>query len=377
MYYPNKKIQLKRYKYCSLFIDYSFFIFFLLTPTFLSSGFKNSFNLNDLFLKQAFSFDKINSPPSQSKNNETNNKVNQKTKAKKSQKNNKDLNKKSFQEEEKEWELPGILYVKNKDDLKKSNFFQSSLILSHYVGVKEDTDPFSLATLEGTYNYKKIHTFGISQSFTKLYIIDGEENEVQLADLQLFYRHKLNPTLIPTYGWSIYPTFRTSLPFSNHSRRQGILSKFSTSLFFVKSFFSRKFTLSVAPTTDFYWNQYKTTVSNPGDQGGTPLMQYRLGIKFNTSLKLINHVRFNISTAWTRNYYETPKFKNAFDPYGNETHPPNHSYSFTPSLSYQWQKMSFYLGFLQSNFAEVAGHVQVVLLDLERSQYFISFRYDI
>lgn len=259
----------------------------------------------------------------------------------------------------------------------KIHSFKGSLNLSHYVGVKEDLDPISLAILEGFYLYKKMHSFWLSQSFTKLYIVDGEENQIQLSDLRFYYKYNLNKNL---YQWKVSAGTGASLPFSAFSRRHGVLSKVNMFFSFSRSFFLERVRVSFSPSVYFYWNEYKTTVSNPGDQGGRPLNRFRLGGLVSSSFKLIENLGFNFSATWYRNYYETLEFKNSFDPYGNEINPPNHSYSFTASLGYKWkklEKMSFLMGFYQSSLAETVGGVEVVLLDVERSQYFLSLNYRI
>ena len=249
------------------------------------------------------------------------------------------------------------------------------MTFSHYLGVKEDLDPLSVIDLKASYHYRNLHSIEIFESFTKLYVVDGEQSEVQPADFLFYYKYRLSVN--PIYGWDILTHLGGSLPLSAFSRRHGIVTKLNFSFSFSRFLWAKRLNISFSPQSYAHWNRFKTTISNPGDNGGRPLIAYKLGFLLSSSVKILKDLNFEFSTTWYRNYYEVLALKNAFDPYGNETNPPNHSYSFTASLSYQWKKAGLSLGFIQRNIAETLGGVEVVLLDVEKSYYLMSFNYQI
>ena len=231
--------------------------------------------------------------------------------------------------------------------------------LSQSMGAKTDTDTLTTLNLTARYRFNPKVSISATQRVTKLYNIDPEEDEVQLADTSLrasyaIYSEKEGPA-----GLGFATAIDATLPVSQFSQDQKLTTVAGFSLTGTRTL--GKLSGLVRPFYRHHINQYKTLAK---DDSGATVVRARLGVLLELAVALPNDFSLSGSNQWVERHYEDP-------PYGS--HPPDHDYSFDVSLSYQLDKKTqFAVGYNESNRAEQLGVVDVNLFDVESSSYFVS-----
>jgi hypothetical protein len=258
-------------------------------------------------------------------------------------------------------------------DLTQKSPYSLSVIGEHYTGFKEDADPSTAIYVSGSYKFKEKHRLNLYQPMVKLYRVNEGEDEFRFSDTLVRYYYTVGETFAGTK--STVRMFFT-IPVSDTSSSNDNVTTTQAKYYLSKGFFKDKLTLGIAPYGTYYWNRFKTTPSSLGSGGGSPLKQYKLGATLSASYSVTPKISADVLFDWGRNYYETNDQKNNEDPNGTETNPPNHSYNIVGELGYQITKQwGAGIGVSHLSTAERYGQVEVVVVDVETTEWYLSTSY--
>ena len=262
--------------------------------------------------------------------------------------------------------------VENKKD-SVPGFLPSSYSasLSHYLGARDDSDP--LTSIVFSAGWKSGDWSGsITQPFSKYYVVNSGEDEVRPSDSILGVSRKLD--LLPfAPEWSSKGRFSLTLPVSEFSRMQGVVSKPKVSLSLGRSFFNEALNYSLAPSVQYFFNRYKTTKSSVGDGGGTPLRQYMFKLSQSLTYSPIDDVSLSGSISYVQTNYEDLGFENRTSTTQDRAlSQENYELDFSASYSLT-EKLSLALGYGQSDkFERTYGSQEFYLFDEFTTQFYVS-----
>ncbi|HYX39121.1 MAG TPA: hypothetical protein VE954_38955 [Oligoflexus sp.] len=237
--------------------------------------------------------------------------------------------------------------------------FAYQVKLAHSVGAKTDTDPLTTLDAIVRYKFNDVLSWRVVQRFSKLYRVDPEEDEIQLADTSVYVTRSVVSKEEGPAQTGISVSAEATLPVSKFSREQKVTTVAGATVSATREFGLVSATL--APFFRYHVNQYKTLDK---DDAGVSLVRYRVGVTLSASVKLPYDLSLDGTNQWVERHYEDP-------PYGS--HPPEHDYLFDIGLGYAMDpQTSFGIGYSQGDRAEQLGVVNVNLYDVETTSYYIS-----
>lgn len=239
--------------------------------------------------------------------------------------------------------------------------------MDHYFGVREDSDTVGAFYFIGSnrFSWGSLQVF---QPVIKYYEINPGQQEVQAADTAL--RFFSNPMSFID-SWSFRYTLGTTLPVSEFSRDQGVITKPGLTGIFETS--AGKAYFSVRPFVRGFVNQYTTTVTDEGAGFPRPLRQWMAG----GSLLGVYSFTKKLSTAASLRYarigYEQAIARNEQPTLSNSDFR-THQYTMDLSLNAQlipgfW---SITTGYSIDSMVERYGGIEFVAYDQEISIWYLS-----
>lgn len=160
----------------------------------------------------------------------------------------------------------------------------ATLSAEHYMGFRADVGDFTQFLFDGSYEWprKTSENSGkpdhpqrlrLIQGATKFYEVAQFEPQFRVEDTQLFYYYRFTDDFYTTtFGTRIGAT----IPLSDASRNDGIVTKASLMLTFSKKFLDNRLTLALWPYFRYQFNQYSTGAD------GLPLKRVGWGTTFVT-----------------------------------------------------------------------------------------------
>lgn len=239
------------------------------------------------------------------------------------------------------------------------NFFRFTGSASYTPQIRNDQVGSGDFLLRGEYFFAKNQRIRLDQYYTHYEQKLNSAYEFKPSDTTI--GHFIN---LPWKLWDGSLQWRTNvtLPISNESARDGIITRVTGSLMYSKMFLDNKFTFLLVPYARYHVTQYKTSPSGNG------LPWYTLG----ASVWGI----YNITPAWSLsgiyNYNFEAVQKSQFATTG-EIQPdlfPNGSYSFDVGISWQFSdNFSANLGYSQGASYMQQGRYELVFYDNRNSRY--------
>ncbi len=239
----------------------------------------------------------------------------------------------------------------------------------HYYGFRGDVDPFTVVELGA--NWKVDHyTLAISQSLTKYYFVNSGDAEVQAADTVLTANRELSHQY---YGFKGSSFFILTLPVSEFSRDQGVITKSRLGAIFSREFFDKTLKYSIGGGFQYNWNRYTSTRTGTGEGGGRPLRHYTYSIDNSASYKLIDKLSADAAISYIQVYYQDIGYRNRQSTASADALL-NNNYSIGLGLSYELNEhLSLSGGYSQSDVVEKTGGVrEAYLFDAYTTQWYVG-----
>jgi hypothetical protein len=239
--------------------------------------------------------------------------------------------------------------------------------MDHYFGVKKNSETIGAFYFIGT-NRFSWGSLQILQPVIKYYEINPGQQEVQAADTTL--RYFSNPMSFID-NWNFRFTVGSSLPVSEFSRDQGVITKPGVTGIFETS--AGKAYFSVRPFALGYLNQYTTTVSDEGAGTPRPLRQWMAGASLLGVYSFTNRLSAAGSVRYARIGYEQAVARNE-DPTLTNSDFRNHQYTMDLSLSAQLIRglWTVTAGYSIDSMVERYGGIEFLAYDQEISIYYLS-----
>ncbi len=244
--------------------------------------------------------------------------------------------------------------------------------LLHYRGMESAAEDSTIFSPTLFFKLSERTRWGITQTMTKLYLVDPGQKEVQSADTLFSYQH-----LFWRDVWGLNWTLKAqaTLPISEYSRDHEVLTKPYLGIVWVKGFFDQKLNVSLNPYARYYVNKFTTTATEAGAGGGDPLRRSDLGVVGTVSLSLARGISFLASLQYQENYYEGIGKKNR-DTVNADKLPLSHNYSFDIEAAVQVSRWwSVIVGYGQADQVERSGGLQMVAYDPVATQVFLGTNY--
>jgi opacity protein-like surface antigen len=167
-------------------------------------------------------------------------------------------------------------------------------------------DPFIDGSVSATY---RVHdeSYTVSQGATKFFLINRDDEEVSVSDTSLSYSKQ---NWFSAWEQKVSLSVGFTLPISEYSRTNGILSQSRVSIPIGLTVLEAPFSLSLSPGASYNFNFYKTTKSGR-DDGGIPLAHYRLGLSVSLGYSVNDQLSLGLSSGVSNTFYEKSSFSDA------------------------------------------------------------------
>ena len=239
--------------------------------------------------------------------------------------------------------------------------------MDHYFGVREDSETIGAFYFIGSnrFSWGSLQVF---QPVIKYYELNPGQQEIQAADSAL--RFFSNPMSFID-NWTFRYTLGTTLPVSEFSRDQGVITKPGLTAIFETSMGKAYF--SVRPFVRGYINQFTTTITDEGAGTPRPLRQWMAGGSLLGVYSFTNRLSTAASLRYARIGYEQAVARNAQPTLSNSDFR-THQYTMDLSLNAQIipRLWSITTGYSIDSMVERYGGIEVVAYDQEISIWYLS-----
>jgi hypothetical protein len=246
-----------------------------------------------------------------------------------------------------------------------------SASLTHFAGFRGDVDPFTVGSL-GYRRKLGRWTIGLSQAFTKYYVINDGESELKLADTNL----SASTSLDGNFGFSHGLAISLTLPVSEFSSEQNVITALRGGFSSSRSFYGDKVNYALTPSFRYFFNQYTTTRSGQGDNGGSPLRHYMMSIEQSLSYKLLPRLNLGLIVTYQQIFYEDIGYRNRVSTASTDALL-SEAYSIDLSAVYEVRdNLSVGGGYSQGdNFERTYGIQEFYLFDQYTTQVYLTAAY--
>jgi hypothetical protein len=239
--------------------------------------------------------------------------------------------------------------------------FRLQATVTHQPKLRNDQEDTTDILLRGDYNLNKRHTLRVQQFFTKFYGKYESEYEFKPFDTTFahFYRMPWRPG-----GVGLQWRNQVSLPISNESVRDDLITTFQTSVVGSKAFLGGKLLAFGIPYSRYFFYQYKT-----GEERLLPRWQNGLSLGalyfFTPKLAFYAGGDYRIDTVYNSPFDQTP----------NQV--PQGTYRFDLDLSYQFtNNLTASVSYAQGRASYIQnGRYELVLFDDQASRVNFGMTY--
>lgn len=237
----------------------------------------------------------------------------------------------------------------------------------HLEQVDQNIDPYSEISMGVTYLNDSRLFVSLSQSIIRKQILGEGEREFNQADTVVSFGKE---TFGGLFGIEFGLVGSFSIPTSEASRRDDVISRTSVFLPIVKELSSR-LRIFITPYTAYNFNQFQTAEASRAG-GGVPLPWYRFGSSVAVSYKYTDQFSFRLSGSYGWVYYEQTD-DTVVDEVLREFDEP---YSVSISGSYLISEaFSVNAGFIQGSLLQQGGQLEFLIFDEATSQVFLGANY--
>jgi hypothetical protein len=243
------------------------------------------------------------------------------------------------------------------------------LSAEHYAGFRKEVDPSTVFTLGGSREWNDWDGF-LTQPAVKYYRVIKGDPEFELVDT-VFGASRDLPELFT--GWSQKVTLSSTLPVSDFSNDQDVITKPKVSWAHSRTFFNDRLSYSLTPTFRYYVNRYETTQTGIGTGGGIPLRQYMWTIDQSAVYSFSPMLTFSAFVSYVQIHDHEIGKRNRVAT-NDENVLLSEDYSLNLAVNYQVnQRLTLSAGYDQSDSVERAyGLQKIYAFDEYNSQWFAS-----
>lgn len=234
--------------------------------------------------------------------------------------------------------------------------------ITHQPKLRRDQEDTTDILVRADYNISTNHTLRFQQFFTKFYGKYSSEYEFKPFDTSVahFYRLPWKPG-----GVNLQWRNQVSIPISNESVRDDLITPFQTSVVASKGLMGGKLLFFGIPYSRYFFYEYKTSVS------GTLLPRWQNGLSlgglyfFTPKLSLYAGGDYRVDTVYNSQYDQNPK------------QIPRGTYRFDAELAYQVSNsLAGSLSFNQGRASYIQnGRYELVLFDDQASRVNFGLTY--
>lgn len=243
----------------------------------------------------------------------------------------------------------------------KASGVRLQAILTHIPRIRRDQEDTSEIFLRGDYTINKKNRVRLEQFFTKFYGKYNSEYEFRPDDTVL--AHYYTPESKPL-GVNLMWRTGVSLPISNASVRDSLITRFTGSMISSKAFFGGRLMVFAIPYARYHWYQFNMS------QSGGHRPWYTVGTNIFTTFFLTPKLYLSGSADYN---YETQR-QSQFDPTPSQVN--NGRYRFDVDLGYQWtDRLSSAVSYFQGAKYIQDGRYEVSFFDNEVSRVALNLTY--
>lgn len=247
--------------------------------------------------------------------------------------------------------------------------FGASISVNHIGGYDDAVDPVTLMGIGVNFNINKKLSLGLNQTFMKLYIKNKGEREFIYQDSVVSASY--SPDL-HIYGWKNSFGGYFTLPISEYSRRQKVVSKFGLNATLSRKFINDELVFSMSPKFIYHLNKYTTTTTGDGDNGGNPLRHYKWSFAVSGSYKIMEICSLNTKVGYSElKYQEVGKEnRNSINKLDN---PALKAYEFDLNLNIKVvDDLVVVVGHNHGDILDLTQDSRLYVFDRYTSQYYLS-----
>lgn len=234
--------------------------------------------------------------------------------------------------------------------------------LTHIPKARKDQEDTTDILLRADYSINKKHQVRLQQFFTKFYGKYRSEYEFKPTDTTL--AHFFRPDWKPL-GINLQWRNQFSLPVSNESNRDNLITRLQTQVVATKGFFGNRLMTFAVPYARYHVYEYKTSVS------GTPLPMFTLGASvaclyfITPKLSFYAGLNYNFENTTESQFEPDPQYR--FD---------EGIYRFDLDLSYQaLNSLTTSVSYFQGANYLTDGRYELVFYDNQESRLSVGLTY--
>lgn len=233
--------------------------------------------------------------------------------------------------------------------------------VTHIPALRSDQEHTTDILTRADYTFNKKHRVRVQQFFTKFYSVYNQEDELKPADTLLAHYYTLD---YKPFGANLLWQTRATLPVSNQSARDDLITRVSGSMIATKGFLNNRLIGFFIPYGTYHWyefNQSKSGGLRPWYTVGASIA----GLYFITDkLAFYAGGTYNVETQRQSQFDQAP------------SQVPNGNYRFDLDLSYQFTgRFAGSLSYVQgANYLE-DGRFEVVAFDDQNSRVSVGLTY--
>lgn len=253
---------------------------------------------------------------------------------------------------------------------KKPTRFSGFALVQHYAGFGDQrNEPSTL--MFGQLNYKMDNFILYAAQFANkvYYVADENEPEIIFADTQLGILKMYKNVL----GGSLQLRSFFTLPVSELSQRNGLISRPNVRFRNTWMFLDNKLSIGLGAELMYYWNQYTTTAGGSREDGfGAPMVLFRTALQSVVNYNLTSKISLSGYAFYLNRQFE-------------ELGPPTSNGSGNTDLNDFWYGLTFNysfdnhwigtIAFDHTNTLEQFGSVDFTMFDALTSQWSVGLNY--
>lgn len=243
-----------------------------------------------------------------------------------------------------------------------------SVSLSHFAGFEAIVEPLTSLSFSAGYKFGE-HSFSVSQDVDKYYFVDPKGATFVQEDTSLGYSR---PLAQKPFASTLKAGVSATVPISEYSRIQGVLTKIRLSVSGAKDFMDGKLSLNLGTFFRYQLNRFQTTVTSPSG-GGQPMPWIQYGVSMDVSYQIHEKWSLSASNSYSELWFEKTE-RGDRDP----EYLPQHPYNFDFSVNYAPEPpINVGCGYSYGSRFEQAGRFDFVLFDQYASYWFLTAGYSI
>ncbi len=253
---------------------------------------------------------------------------------------------------------------------KKPTKFSGFGLVQHYAGFGDQrNEPSTLMFGQINYKMDKFILYGAQFANKVYYVADTNEQEIVFADTQLgilkMYKDVIGGTL------QLRSFF--TLPVSELSRRNGLISRPNVRFRNTWMFLDKKLSIGLGAELMYYWNEFTTTAGGAREDGfGSPMVLFRTSLQSVVNYNLTSKISLSGYVFYLNRQFEELGPPTTFGSGNTDLNDFWYGVTFNYSFDNHWIGT---LAFDHANTLEQFGSVDFTTFDALTSQWSVGVNY--